>query len=137
MKKVLLVMGLVLMLSVVIFAGSVAAASEEAEEITVWIPGDEVEYSFFYNMFEEYEKMNENVKFKIEQQPWGDYWTKLPLELQSGRGPELFMTHTAYSDVLLPNSKELPFEVSELEENFNNPGIFLGENGRPAFIPLV
>ena len=137
MKKVLLVMGLVLMMSVVMFAGSVAAASEEAEEITVWIPGDEVEYSFFYNMFEEYEKMNENVKFKIEQQPWGDYWTKLPLELQSGRGPELFMTHTAYSDVLLPNSKELPFEVSELEEDFNNPGIFLGENGRPVFIPLV
>ncbi|RCW55356.1 ABC transporter substrate-binding protein [Halanaerobium sp. ST460_2HS_T2] len=136
MKKVLLLMGLVLMMTVVMFAGSVAAA-EEAEEITVWIPGDEVEYSFFYKMFEEYEKVNENVDFKIEQQPWGDYWTKLPLELQSGRGPELFMTHTAYSDVLLPNSKELPFEVSELEENFNNPGIFLGENGRPVFIPLV
>lgn len=136
MKKIVLMLGLFIMISLVITVGA-AASEAEVEEITVWIPGDEVEYSFYYNMFEKYEEVNENVKFKIEQQPWGDYWTKLPLELQSGRGPELFMAHTAYSDVLLPNAKELPFEVDELKENFKNPDLFLGENGRPAFIPLV
>ncbi|ADO76538.1 ABC transporter substrate-binding protein [Halanaerobium praevalens] len=128
---------LITIMMVLIFSFGIAVSASEVEEITVWIPGDEVEYSFYYNMFKQYEKTNENVKFKIEQQPWGDYWTKLPLELQSGRGPELFMAHTAYSDVLLPNAKELPFEVDELKENFKNPDLFLGENGRPVFIPLV
>ncbi|GMQ63478.1 ABC transporter substrate-binding protein [Vallitalea maricola] len=105
-------------------------------EIKVWIPGDEAEYPFFYNMFRAYEEKNANVKFKIEQQPWGDYWTKLPIELDAGTGPDMFMSHTAYANLLVPNSRELPFEVSELS-NIKDAGLFVGETGKPVFVPLV
>lgn len=114
--------------------------SEDVGVITVWIPGDENEYAFYFNMFENYKKHVESnggkFEYKIEQQPWGDYWTKLPLEINNGRGPDLFMPHMAYADVLLPISKELNFS-SDLLNKFKVTDLYLGENGKPVFIPTL
>ncbi len=107
---------------------------------TVWIPGDETEYKFYFDMFENFksfmEKKGESFAYTIEQQPWDDYWTKLPLEVSEGRGPDIFLAHDAYMDVLMPISKEL-----DLGENLLNSlkikGIYTGENNKDIFVPTV
>ena len=114
---------------------------KEGTPIKIWIPGDRNEYSFYYEMFDRYkEKMESEGKefnFVIEQQPWGDYWTKLPLEVNKGRGPDLYLTHVAYIDVLSAISKELDLDEKMLEDTFNVWDLYLGKNGKPQFIPTV
>ncbi len=110
------------------------------EVITVWIPGDEVEYGFYFDMFENYKNHIEanggTFQYSIEQQPWSDYWTKLPLEVNKGRGPDMYLAHDSYMDVLLPISKELDLG-EEILETLNIKGLYTGENGKDKFVPTV
>lgn len=114
--------------------------NEGAEEIVVWIPGDDVEYSFYYNMFENYktamEAEGKTFNYVIEQQPWGDYFTKLPLEVNNGRGPDIYYTHTAYMDTLGPISRELNLSEDILGQ-LSTTDMYLGENNKPLVIPTV
>ncbi len=114
--------------------------STENEVITVWIPGDEVEYGFYFDMFENYKQHIEGqggkFEYVIEQQPWSDYWTKLPLEINNERGPDMFLAHDSYMDVLLPISKELNID-DEILNNLNVKGLYVGENGKDKFVPTV
>ncbi len=114
------------------------SASEDV--FTIWIPGDEVEYGFYFDMFEDYKTQVESeggtFDYVIEQQPWSDYWTKLPLEVNKGRGPDMYLAHDSYMDVLLPISKELDLE-EEVLENLNIKGLYLGENNKDKFVPTV
>jgi len=114
---------------------------EEGSPVKIWIPGDRNEYSFYYEMFDRYkdkmESEGKTFEFVIEQQPWGDYWTKLPLEVNKGRGPDLYLTHVAYIDVLSAISKELDLDEKMLEETFNVWDLYLGKNNKPQFIPTV
>ncbi len=113
---------------------------QEVGEIVVWIPGDDVEYSFYYNMFENYKKAVEvegkTFNYVIEQQPWSDYFTKLPLEVNNGRGPDIFYVHTAYMDSLAPISRELDLSEDTLSQ-LNTTDLFVGENGKAKFIPTA
>ena len=114
--------------------------SDEVDEIVVWIPGDDVEYSFYYNMFENYkiamEAEGKTFNYVIEQQPWGDYFTKLPLEINNGRGPDIYYTHTAYMDTLGPISRELNLSDNTLDQ-LSTTDMYLGESGKPLVVPTV
>lgn len=128
---------------VIIFTMGIYSCSNEQTEnmqIKVWIPGDEQEYGFYFNMFEEYksvlESQGKTFDYEIEQQPWGDYWTKLPLEINNGRGPDLFLAHVAYADVIIPIARELSLSKETLDL-FKVSNLYLGENGKPLFIPTV
>ena len=119
-------------------------ASDNSEtavsEFTVWIPGDRGEYAFYYDMFENFQNYKtakgEEFPYVIEQQPWSDYWTKLPLEVNNGRGPDIFLAHMAYVDILKPIAKELEFSQSVLEQ-FHITDLFTGPTGKPYFIPTL
>lgn len=114
--------------------------SQGDDTVTVWIPGDEQEYGYYYDMFENYkehiEQQGGTFNYVIEQQPWSDYWTKLPLEVNNGRGPDMFLAHDSYMDVLLPISKELDLD-SEITDNLTIKGLYTGENGKDKFVPTV
>ena len=43
--------------------------------------------------------------------PWDDYWTKLPIAITSGTGPDLFWMHNAYTDTMVPITEPLPEEI--------------------------
>ncbi len=109
-------------------------------EFTVWIPGDRGEYAFYYDMFENFqnykESKGENFAYTIEQQPWSDYWTKLPLEVNNGRGPDIFLSHMAYINILKPIAKELDFSAETLAK-FHVTDLFMGPNNKPYFIPTL
>ncbi len=118
-------------------AGGTAAGDDV---LTVWIPGDEVEYGHYFEVFENYKKYQESqgkeFNYVIEQQPWSDYWTKLPLEVNNGRGPDMYLAHDSYMDVLLPISKELDLG-DDILNNLSIKGLYTGENGKDKFVPTV
>ena len=111
-----------------------------SEGITVWIPGDEVEYGFYFDALESFKAALESegraFDYVIEQQPWGDYWVKLPLEVKNGRGPDLFLTHWAYDENLRGITGELDLTAAELSR-FEVTDLYPGEHGQPVYIPTT
>lgn len=143
LKKVLLSFFLVLSLTSCGGKGKPADAPTDNttavnEKFTVWIPGDESEYGFYFKMFENYklykESNGETFDYVIEQQPWSDYWTKLPLEINQGKGPDMYLAHDAYMDDLLPISKELDLG-SDILDKLTIKGVYVGDTGKDKFVP--
>lgn len=137
--SVLLIL-LISTISMPLFSQGNEETKEEEDQILVWIPGDDVEYSFYYNMFKNFkeakEAKGETFNYVIEQQPWGDYFTKLPLEVNNGRGPDVYYLHSAYMDTLKPISRELSLSEETLSQ-LNLKDTYLGPNGKPVCIPTV
>ncbi|PFI60670.1 sugar ABC transporter substrate-binding protein [Priestia megaterium] len=50
----------------------------------------------FQKQVDKYQKIYPNVKIKVVNQPWEDYWTKLPLQLKGKNGPAMFNFHNSY-----------------------------------------
>ncbi len=127
-----------LMIILVVSGCSGNTSTADGIELEFWIPGAEDEYGFYYDAANKYSEMTDGVTITPVQQPWGDYWTKLPLEVNNGRGPGIFITHTSYTDVLKPITAELNMSVEELNElGYTNTDLYLGEGGNPQFIPTL
>ncbi len=136
MKKILFL--LILMISLTGCMKNEQQIENGEVNLEFWIPGGEEEYGFYYAAAREYTQQTEGVTITPVQQPWSDYWTKLPLEINNGRGPGIFISHPRYSDILLPISAELNMTSQELKEiGYTNTDLFLGENGNPMFIPVL
>ncbi|MCB9458468.1 MAG: extracellular solute-binding protein [Anaerolineaceae bacterium] len=87
--------------------GAVVAASLSGLPLAVTAQGDEVTLVFWspncdveceqINIPEWMERfrqeVNGNVNFELSGAPWGDYWTRLPLALAGGTGPDLYFFH--------------------------------------------
>lgn len=77
--------------------------------LTLWTD-PEVE-PFFSELAEKYHNIHPNITIKVVSQPWSDYWTKLPLALKSGAGPDLYRAHTQHFVNTAQFSYELPEDV--------------------------
>lgn len=127
-----------LFMAILLLTGCSSGTTTDEVEMEFWIPGGEDEYGFYYDAARQYSEEHEGVTITPVQQPWSDYWTKLPLEIQNGRGPGVFITHTSYSDVLAPISAELDMSTADLESmGYSNTDLYVGENGNPMFIPVL
>ena len=140
LKTVLILLTILASISMPIFSSGQTESDGEDLTYTVWIPGDEAEYGFYFDALASFKEKMENegksFDYTIEQQPWGDYWTKLPLEVNNKRGPDLFLTHPAYDENLRGISKELTLSDSE-KAMFEVTDIYLGEGGEPVYIPTT
>ncbi len=140
LKTVVIILTILASISMPIFSSGQNESSQEDLSYTVWIPGDEAEYGFYFDALasfkEKMEKEGKSFDYTIEQQPWGDYWTKLPLEVNNKRGPDLFLTHPAYDENLRGISKELTLSDSE-KAKFEVTDVYLGEGGEPVYIPTT
>jgi len=71
------------------------------EEITVemwyWTGAE----NLFTLLADEYTAIHPNVTINLVENPWGDYWTKLPLALQENDGPAIFNVHNSQHDNLI------------------------------------
>ncbi len=134
-KHTILTILLILIVSFSLYAGG-----QKEDVVTVWIPGDEVEYGFYFDALESYKVKMESegnaFNYVIEQQPWSDYWVKLPLEINNKRGPDLFLTHWAYDENLRGVSKELNLSAKE-KALFEVTDLYLGAGGQPVYIPTT
>jgi multiple sugar transport system substrate-binding protein len=72
----------------------------------------------FQSWIDDYQQVHPNVTIELEHQPWGDYWAKLPVALQSGRGPDIFGMHIAWAAQLAPLAAPFPFADEDLEADF-------------------
>lgn len=72
----------------------------------------------FQGIADAYSEIHPNVTITVVNQPWEDYWTKLPLELQSGGGPALFNVHNSQHNNLIANMEPYGIDPAELEADF-------------------
>lgn len=79
-------------------AGS-AATSEETEAtgtttvtFRLW---DDVAAPAYEESFDAFMAQNPDITVQVELVPWGDYWERLPLDLQSGDMADIFWTNTS------------------------------------------
>ena len=52
-------------------------------------------YEYELGWAEEYMKMYPNVTINVSNQSWGEYWTKLTVNVPAGQGPALWHMHTS------------------------------------------
>lgn len=81
----------------------------------------------FQSWIDDYEAVHPNVTIELEHQPWGDYWAKLPVALQSGRGPDIFGMHIAWAAQFAPLAAAFPFDDADLQADY-----LLTESNRDA-----
>lgn len=89
--------------------------------------GEDITIDFWYwtggaNLFqllaEEYCKIHPNVTINLVENPWGDYWTKLPLQLQGDSGPAIFNVHNSQHDNLIDYMAAYDIPLEDIEADF-------------------
>ncbi|MBL8160533.1 MAG: extracellular solute-binding protein, partial [Anaerolineae bacterium] len=79
-------------------AGLPIAVRAQGDEITLvmWSPNCDVECEQVNtpDWMERFrQEVNGKVNFQLSGAPWGDYWTRLPLALAGGTGPDMYFFH--------------------------------------------
>ncbi len=69
-------------------------------------------------LIDAYTKIHPNVTITLVNQPWDDFWTKLPLAIQGGTGPTLFGIHNSQESNLLPFMEPYDIPVADLEADY-------------------
>ncbi len=72
----------------------------------------------FQAIADAYREIHPNVVINVVNQPWEDYWTKLPLELQSGGGPALFNVHNSQHENLIANMEPYDIDPADLDADY-------------------
>jgi multiple sugar transport system substrate-binding protein len=83
----------------------------KAIEIEFWTWGT---LDLFKELGAEYAKIHPNVSFKFVENSWDDYWTKLPLALKNGTGPDLFNFHNSKEDTMLQYMAPYAMDLNQL-----------------------
>jgi multiple sugar transport system substrate-binding protein len=71
-----------------------AVSAQAATQITYWL-WDALQLPAYQAAAAAFEKANPDIKVKITQTAWGDYWTTLSTGFVSGTAPDVFTDHLA------------------------------------------
>ena len=90
--------------------------------------GEKIEIDFwtwdfvdiFQYLIDQYESIHPNVKINLKETPWSDYWTKLPLALNSKDTPAMFAIHNSYHDNLINYMAPYDIPLEDLQKDFMN-----------------
>jgi multiple sugar transport system substrate-binding protein len=74
--------------------------------------------NLFRNLADQYMALHPNVTINLVENPWDDYWTKLPLALQGDNGPAIFNIHNSKHDILIGYLAPYDIPVEDLEADF-------------------
>lgn len=88
------------------------------------------------DMIDPYTKIHPNVKFKVVNVSWDDYWTKLPLALKGKNGPAVFNIHNSYDALIRPYAADYDVDVKALEQDYTTVPVHL-DNGKLKYIDSV
>lgn len=72
----------------------------------------------FQQVIDGYTAIHPNVSIKLVNNPWEDYWTKLPLALDGENGPAIFNIHNSYHENLINYLAPLDIPVEDLQADF-------------------
>lgn len=73
-------------------AGATAESDTTLVTFRLW---DEVAAPAYEESFDAFMAQNTDITVEVEVVPWGDYWERLPLDLQSGDMADIFWTNTS------------------------------------------
>ncbi len=85
-----------------------------AIEFWYWTGADKL----FQAVVDEYTAIHPNVKITLVENPFDDYWTKLPLALQEPNGPAIFNVHNSHHENLIGYLAPYDIPVEDLEADF-------------------
>jgi len=74
--------------------------------------------NMFQDLADQYMAIHPNVTVNLVENPWEDYWTKLPLALQGDDGPAIFNIHNSKHDILIGYLAPYDIPVEDLEAEF-------------------
>lgn len=89
--------------------------------------GEDIDVEFWYwtggsNLFQSlvnsYMEIHPNVHIELVENPWDDYWTKLPLTLQGNDGPAIFNMHNGQHDNIIGYMAPYDIPVEDIEAEF-------------------
>ena len=89
--------------------------------------GEDIEIEFWYwtgasdlfkSVVNQYTAIHPNVKITLVENPYDDYWTKLPLALQGSNGPAIFNVHNSHHENLINYLAPYDIPVEDLEYDF-------------------
>ena len=83
-------------------------------ELWFWSGSDRL----FGLLAEQYMDVHPNVTIQLVENPWNDYWTKLPLALQGNDGPAIFNIHNSHHDNLIGYLSAYNIPLEDLEKDF-------------------
>ena len=78
--------------------------------------------NLFTALKDQYTVIHPNVTLTLVENPWDDYWTKLPLALQGADGPAIFNVHNSKNDLLMPYMAPYDVDMAALAEDFVGVG---------------
>jgi len=87
----------------------------EPVQLEWWVWGNEDK---FQALADDYSEIHPNVTITVLNQPWDDYWTKLPLELQGDSGPAVFNVHNSHQENLLPYMEPYAISAEDLAADY-------------------
>jgi multiple sugar transport system substrate-binding protein len=94
-------------------SGAAESAPAGVTELEFWTPTDVAMYEQWIAAFE---AENPDVSITLVSNPWNDYWTKLPLSLQGGEGPDIFYQHIAFLENSIPHAAPYDPELMPYDE---------------------
>lgn len=83
--------------------------------IELWEWGSD---ELFQQVIDGYTAIHPNVSIKLVNNPWEDYWTKLPLALDGENGPAIFNIHNSYHENLINYLAPLEIPLEDLRADF-------------------
>ena len=102
-----------------------AASAHAATEINYWL-WDALQLPAYQAAAAAFEKANPDIKVKITQISWGDYWTTLSTGFVSGTAPDVFTDHLARYPEFLQN--DLLVDLTPMIQRDKVPtDIYLGD----------
>ena len=72
----------------------------------------------FQEIIDGYTAIDPNVTINLVNNPWEDYWTKLPLALDGENGPAIFNIHNSYHENLINYMAPLEIPLEDLQADF-------------------
>lgn len=144
MKRKLIAMMLLAALAVSGLTGCGASGTDNSGKAAVEVPtepfGDTIKYDptveinggkditvelwewgsddLFQQAIDGYTAIHPNVTIKLVNNPWEDYWTKLPLALNGESGPAIFNVHNSYHENLINYMAPLEISLEDLQADF-------------------
>lgn len=87
----------------------------EAITLEYWTPYG---WSFQQDWVDAYTARHPNVTINIQNQPWGDYWNKLPVALRSDEGPDIIGMHIGWAAGLANLLEPWPIDPEALATDY-------------------
>lgn len=74
--------------------------------------------NLFQSLADKYSAIHPNVHVNLVENPWDDYWTKLPLALQGKDGPAIFNVHNSQHDNLIGYMAPYDIPAEDIKKEF-------------------